>query len=221
MARKEPAFRIAREGRPFVVVPAVLAAVLAAAALATGMAVLGVLAGLAALAAGFCAFFFRDPRRIVPGDPDAIVSPADGRVMAVERRDGRWRIAIFLSIFDVHVNRSPEAGTVERVAYHKGRFLAAFRPEAARVNERNHVVLRTARGRVEVVQIAGLVARRIVCRLAPGASVGRGERFGLIRFGSCTELWLPDTAEPAVRPGQRVVGGQTVISRWGSGGADR
>ncbi len=215
---KEPAIGIAPEGRRFVLIPLGGAALVAFAAMSVGSRGLWAVAGLALAASAFCAFFFRDPRRIPPDDPSAIVAPADGRVMAVERRGDRWRISIFLSIFDVHVNRAPEAGSVARVAYRRGRFLAAFREEAATANERNHVLLDTPRGAVEVVQIAGLIARRIVCGVGPGDALARGQRFGLIRFGSCTELWLPSSVEPTVAVGDRVRGGETIVSRWPEAG---
>ncbi|GAB4222232.1 MAG: phosphatidylserine decarboxylase family protein [Acidobacteriota bacterium] len=212
--RPEPRITLAAEGRPFVLVPLGLAGLAAVAAPALGGPGPWLVAGAALLVASFCAFFFRDPRRSPPDDPDAIVSPADGRVMAVEQRAGRWRIAIFLSVLDVHVNRAPESGRVDDVAYHRGRFRAAFRADAAQVNERNHVRFDGPRGPFEVVQIAGLIARRIVCRVGPGDTLARGDRFGLIRFGSCTELWLPEHVTPAVAPGARVRGGETVVARW-------
>jgi len=201
-------FRIAREGWPFIGVPLALGLV----AIGLGWPFLAI--PLLALAA-FSTWFFRDPERPVPADPALVVAPADGKVVEVERLpDGRLRLAIFLSIFDVHVNRSPVAGRVVRVEHTPGRFLAAWKPETRDVNERNEVVLETERGPVRVLQVAGLVARRIVCRTTPGEPLGKGERFGMIRFGSRTELTLPPGARPAVRVGDTVRGGASVVARW-------
>ncbi len=204
--------RIAREGLPFVLVP------LAASALsfAAGWPVAGVVLALAATAS---AGFFRDPDRVAPDDAALVLAPADGRVTAVEETADGLHVAIFLSVFDVHVNRAPVAGTVTSSRHTRGRFLAAFRPEAADVNERHDVCLDTPRGDVRVAQIAGLIARRIVCRIAAGDRVARGERFGLIRFGSRTDVVLPAGAAPLVRPGDRVRGGETPVARWRDEGA--
>ncbi len=200
--------RFAREGWPFIGIPLGLG--IAAAALGWPFVAVPLL-----LLAGFSAWFFRDPDREVPADPALVVAPADGRVVELEHlQDGRLRLAIFLSILDVHVNRAPVAGRVVRVRHTPGRFLAAWRPETRDVNERNEVVLATDRGPVEVLQVAGLVARRIVCRVGPGTTVEKGERFGMIRFGSRTELILPPGARPLVGPGDTVRGGATVVARW-------
>ncbi len=199
--------RIAREGIPFVAVPAIIALALAVA----GWPLMAVAAALAAVA---CALFFRDPDRSVPGDPDIVVAPADGRVTSVIREGGCLRIAIFLSLFDVHVNRAPVAGRVTSARYTPGRFLAAFDDRAGDVNERQDVVLDTDRGAVEVAQIAGLLARRIVCRVGPGQRLQKGDRFGLIRFGSRTDVSLPEPAVPLVRVGDRVRGGGSAIARF-------
>jgi len=201
-------FRIAREGWPFIGVPLVLGVV----AIALGWPFVAV---PLLLLAAFSAWFFRDPERRVPPDPSVVVAPADGKVVEVERLPGgELRLAIFLSILDVHVNRSPVAGRVVRVEHTPGRFLAAWKPETRDVNERNEVVLETERGPVRVLQVAGLVARRIVCRAVPGDALGKGERFGMIRFGSRTELVLPPGASPAVRVGDGVRGGASVVARW-------
>jgi phosphatidylserine decarboxylase len=160
--------------------------------------------------AGFVAFFFRDPGRHVPQDPDVIVSPADGRIVRIERGD-RLEISIFLSLFDVHINRAPIAGTVTEVDYRAGRFLAAFKDEASRLNERNSVTIEGPRLTTKCVQIAGVVARRIVCWKEPGDLVEKGERIGLIRFGSRVDLSLPLDIELEVRKGDRVKGGASRI----------
>jgi len=172
---------------------------------------------LLALCAG-TAFFFRDPQRIPPTDAGVVVSPADGRVMevteeAVEGRAGR-RISIFLSIMNVHVNRSPMAGRVGKVEYRRGRFYNAMRSRASVDNEQNVIHLQTERGEIVFKQIAGAIARRVVCWKRPGDEVKLGERIGLIRFGSRMDVWLPQDAEIVARPGQHVAGGVSVLARW-------
>jgi phosphatidylserine decarboxylase len=164
------------------------------------------------------AFFFRDPERLPPAEPGAVVSPADGRIMEIADeafggRPGR-RISIFLSILDVHVNRSPMAGRFGEVEYRRGRFYNAMRSRASIENEQNIIHLQTERGEMIFKQIAGAIARRVVCWKAPGDSVGLGERIGLIRFGSRMDVWLPQEAEIMVRPGQHVAGGSSLLARW-------
>ncbi len=177
-----------------------------------------------ALAAVPVAAFFRDPERVPPEDPQAIVSGADGKVLAVERlTDDRFasagvsewlRISVFLSVFDVHINRSPVAGKVLEVIREDGGYAPAMN-ESAEHNVAAYTVLETSRGPVVVAQRTGLVARRIVNRTRPGMLLARGERYGLIRFGSRTDVYLPgDAAEPLVAPGEKVVGGESVIARW-------
>jgi phosphatidylserine decarboxylase len=176
-----------------------------------------------ALAAAPVAAFFRDPRREIPRDEDAVLAASDGKVLSVERlRDERFsdeellRIAVFLSVFDVHVNRSPVAGKVVDYFVEDGGYAAAMKP-AAEHNVAAYTVLETGRGKVVVAQRTGLVARRIVQRAPVGSLLARGERFGLIRFGSRTDVYLPaDRAIAQVAPGDRVVGGTTVIARWDS-----
>jgi phosphatidylserine decarboxylase len=199
---------IALEGWPFIL-PA-FALVLLCALLQWRAA-----AAAALVLALFVTWFFRDPARAIPADPETLVSPADGRVTAVEAlADGGARVSIFLSIFNVHVNRTPVAGKVVEVTRRPGLFLDARNPEASARNVQASVTVRTPRGDVRFVQITGLIARRIVCRLAPGAVVARGERYGLIRFGSRMDIFLPPAAEPAVRVGDSVRGGSDVIARW-------
>jgi len=204
--------RIAREGIPFVLATAAL--VLLAWILGSPLAALGLL-----LLAVFVAFFFRDPEREPPDDPDAVLAPGDGRIVAVEPEAGGSRVSIFLSIFDVHVNRSPIGGVVREVEHHPGRFRAAFRPDASEVNEHTRVVVTGERGTVTFKQIAGLVARRIVCRVRPGQTVQRGERIGLIRFGSRIDVLLPPGAGVTVTVGDRVRGGVSIVARLGGAGA--
>lgn len=166
----------------------------------------------------FVLYFFRDPDRTPPSDPDLIVSPADGRVMeVVEEALGKIagrRISIFLSIFDVHVNRAPVAGRITAIVYRKGRFYAAMRARASAENEQNEIHISTERGEVVFKQIAGWVARRIVCWKTVGDSVTRGERVGMIRFGSRVDIWVPDRVEILARPGQQVAGGSSILARW-------
>ena len=176
---------------------------------------------LPALAAAPVAAFFRDPERMIPADPAAIVAASDGRVLGVERvrddrlgRDEFLRIAVFLSVLDVHVNRSPVAGRVVDHFVVDGGYAAAMKPEAEH-NVAGYTVLETAHGTVAVAQRTGLIARRIVHRAPAGALLAKGERFGLIRFGSRTDVYLPAQAATAtVAPGDHVLGGETVIARW-------
>jgi phosphatidylserine decarboxylase len=171
----------------------------------------------------FCLFFFRDPERVAPGRPGAILAPADGRVVSVapgvppvELGLGmipRWRVSIFLSVLNVHVNRVPADGTVSRIAYRHGAFVSASLDKASESNERNAIALRLHDGsELAVVQIAGLIARRILCTLREGDAVRAGARFGIIRFGSRTDLYLPEGMTPLVAEGQTMVGGETVIA---------
>ncbi len=175
---------------------------------------------LGALAAGF-GFFFRDPERHVPSDLDAVVSPADGRVIVAgaaepSAPEGCWRqVSIFLSPLDVHINRSPVDGRTLRVDYRPGRFLPAYDVEAAAENDRNEIWIDRDGEPVVCRQIAGVLARRVVCRLAPGDSVHAGQRLGLMKFGSRFDVFLPERAEVLVAVGDRVRAGETVIARLG------
>ena len=157
--------------------------------------------------------FFRDPERIVPQTPGTVVAPADGRVVDIATDNTQTRrISIFLSLWDVHINRAPYGGTVRSVVYTPGQFLAAYRPEASRLNEANTVTIED-HGRTFVVkQIAGVPARRIVCRVRPGEVLEKGQRYGLIRFGSRTDLLLPAAAEVVVQVGDVVRGGETILA---------
>ena len=168
------------------------------------------------LLAAFYLWFFRDPERIIPQEPGLVVSPGDGLVtetIAINTPDGpRQRISIFLSVFNVHVNRSPISGTITRVNYQKGLYLNAMNPDSAERNEQNVVTVRGEGYDVTFKQIAGLIARRIVFNLAEGATVARGQRVGLIKFGSRVDVILPSTAELRVKVGQRVKGGASVLA---------
>ena len=199
---------VAAEGWPFIFPPAAAACILA------GMgwwAAAGVFAVLALVFLGF----FRDPERRPPDLSGAVLAPADGKVMEVAPADDAWvgpavRVSIFLSPLDVHINRAPVAGLVAGVEYAAGKFRAAYRPEASEVNARCTVTLE-GDARVTVRQIAGLLARRIVCRVQPGDKLEKGERYGLIRFGSRTDLFVPRLTEMRVRAGDRVRGGESIM----------
>jgi len=176
------------------------------------------LAGICIFLGVFVLYFFRDPQRVIPQDPAAVVSPADGRVVEIveetwEGKPGR-RICIFLAVWDVHVQRAPVAGTIRRVDYRPGKFFAAMRARASVENEQNVFTVSTPRGEIVFKQIAGWIARRVVSWKSPGDAVTRGERVGMIRFGSRVDVWLPLEAEITVRKGQHVAGGSDILARW-------
>lgn len=212
MADRARGWPIAREGVPFLAA----AAVPAVAAWALGWTVAGALFGAAAL---FTGWFFRNPSRRVPDGPNLIVSPGDGRVLAVmEEEEPRFlkaravRVSIFLSPLNVHINRTPCEGLVKAISYSPGRFLVASRTEATLQNEQTAMLIETDAGcRILCVQVAGYVARRIVCWLSEGERVERGERYGLIRFGSRMDLYVPAGTQVRVKVGDRVTGGETII----------
>jgi phosphatidylserine decarboxylase len=168
----------------------------------------------------FVFYFFRDPERMFPADPSAIVSPADGRVVVIvdEMLDGKMghRISIFLAIWNVHVQRSPFEGRIADVVYRPGRFYGAFRGKASTDNEQNIIYIHTARGPLVFKQIAGAIARRVICWKREGEIVALGERVGLIRFGSRVDVWLPLDTEVAVKRGEMVKGGESILARWNS-----
>ena len=169
----------------------------------------------------FIFYFFRNPDRKIPMEPGVVVSPADGRVVVVkdEENAGRpgKRISVFLAIWNVHVNRSPATGTITRLEYKPGKFLAAWAEKASLENEQNVFTLSSEYGEIVFKQIAGWVARRVVSWKKTGDSVGRGELVGLVRFGSRVDLWLPESAEIAVKVGDNVKGGSSVIARMLAG----
>jgi phosphatidylserine decarboxylase len=185
---------------------------------------------LAVLATVWCAYFFRDPKRVTPVRDGIVVAPADGRVsqlanvvppqeLALGERP-LPRISIFMSVFDCHVNRSPVAGRIERIVYHAGKFLSADLDKASEDNERNAFVIATAAGqRFGVIQIAGLVARRIVPFVREGEAIAAGQRIGMIRFGSRVDVYLPEGARPLVAEGQTAIAGETVLADFQSAGA--
>ena len=203
--------KIDRAGYPFIagaLVPAALAAVARRPVVATSFAMLG----------GFLTYFFRDPDRQVPQAPDLVVSPADGKVMIAGPSDRRWappgdwnQVTIFLSPMDVHINRTPVPGRVTRIEYKPGKFLPAFN-ERSNDNELNEIWIDYGGRPVVVRQVVGILARRIVCRVSEGQELARGERIGLMKFGSRMDVFLPTQAEIAVSVGQHVVGGETVLA---------
>lgn len=208
-----PRIPVAREGWPFVV---------GAAALAAGLTLLGrrrlawPLWAFSAASLGF----FRDPEREIPAVARGVLAPADGRVTAVQEDEDPFvgpaiRVSIFLSPLDVHVNRAPIAGVVADSIYTPGRFVAAYDPDAGLVNERCAIRIQGDTARVTVVQIAGVVARRIVCRVGPGDRLAAGDRFGMIRFGSRTDCYMPRGTDVRVEPDDRVRGGVSVIGLLG------
>lgn len=176
----------------------------------------GLLASLPVLLALFFLWFFRDPSRSIPTAPGAVVSPADGKVTTaewIETPEGsRLHLSIFLNVFDVHVNRAPVEGTVMQVNHKPGQYLNAMRPDSNVLNEQTTLVLATADGTVQVKQIAGLLARRIVCNVKPGDRLERGQRYGLIKFGSRVDVLLPASASLLVKLGDRVKCGSTVLA---------
>ena len=198
-----------RDGIPYVVAPIVLG--VPPAFFGYWPISLGLLA-----VAGFMAFFFRDPRRTVPTEPGIVVAPADGRITIVKRADGQNTeslVSIFLSPLDVHVNRSPIGGEITEIAYQSGRFLMATNPQARLLNEQNTLTIRGSELTVRCTQIAGILARRIVCWKREGERVECGERFGMIRFGSRTDVVMPSSVEIVVEEGMHVRGGVTIIGR--------
>ena len=204
--------KIDRAGVPFI------AGALVPAAMLAGSRRYGWAAGFAVLGA-FFAYFFRDPERTIPGGEGLVVSPADGRVMIAGLSDGRWsppgewvQITIFLSPMDVHINRIPVAGHVTRIEYRPGKFLPAYKEDACE-NELNEIWLDHDGRTIVVRQVVGVLARRIVCRIAEGQTLARGERIGLMKFGSRMDVFLPTDADVLVKVGQQVVAGETVLAR--------
>lgn len=205
--------KIDRAGYPFIAAALAPAVGLAAArrhAAAAGFACLG----------GFFAFFFRDPDRVVPQPPGLVVSPADGRVMIAGPSDGRWsppgnwkQVTIFLSPLDVHINRAPVEGRITRVVYRPGKFLPAYK-EAANDNEMNEIWIEQNGRTIVVRQVVGILARRIVCRVREGHVLERGQRIGLMKFGSRMDVFLPTDAELRVAVGARVIAGETVLAEF-------
>jgi phosphatidylserine decarboxylase len=201
------------------------------AAFAVGSLVLGLiwepLFWLGMLLTAWCAYFFRDPQRVTPVDDRLVISPADGIVSAVgpatpPRELGlgaeeMLRISVFMNVFSVHINRAPVRGRIVRIEHRPGSFLNAELDKASTENERNGLVIESPHGQVGVVQIAGLIARRILCWVEPGSSISVGERFGLIRFGSRVDVYLPVNAKVRVAVGQTSIAGETVLADFDGG----
>jgi len=212
VAPTQRVFPIAREGYPFILGSFLVTVIVAALGLYT-------LAVFFLAVTSFVAFFFRDPERVVPEQQGALVSPADGKVIEVRlspvsdlAEEKILKISIFMSVFNVHVNRMPEGGKVTNVTYYPGKFFSANLDKASKDNERNAVSLEIGDGRqLTVVQVAGLIARRIVCRIQEGDHLGRGQRFGLICFGSRLEVYLPQETVPNVSVGDKVLAGSSVL----------
>jgi phosphatidylserine decarboxylase len=213
-----------RDGWKFVAIAGVVTLILFALAPFLGWVAFGV--------TGYVAYFFRDPARVTPMRDGLVVSPADGRISAIEKvrppaelglgDTERTRVSIFLSVFDVHINRSPVAGRVVKSVYVPGAFLNAALDKASEENERRSVVIAQTNGaEIAVVQIAGLIARRIVTFVKEGDTLGAGERFGLIRFGSRVDVYLPPGAHALAAVGQRAVGGETILADLKSQEAER
>ena len=179
----------------------------------------------------WCALFFRDPVRVTPVREGIVVAPADGRISMITRvlppaelglgDRPLQRISIFMSVFNCHVNRSPVTGRIDRIAYRPGKFINAELDKASEDNERNSLVISTANGRIGVTQIAGLVARRIVSFVREGQTIGAGERFGLIRFGSRLDVYLPEGTSPLVAEGQTAIAGETILADFRLGDPGR
>jgi phosphatidylserine decarboxylase len=203
---------VVKEGFPFLILSAFLTCLL-------GVIGWKILAFLGVLLTLFIAFFFRNPRRKIPSLQNAILSPADGRIVHLGEceenrylRERAMKVSIFMSLFDVHINRAPVSAKVLERSYNPGRFLVASADKASLLNEQNALVLETEdRLKILLVQIAGFVARRIVCYAKAGDLIRKGEIFGLIRFGSRIDLYLPPGVKPAVRLGQHVKGGESII----------
>jgi phosphatidylserine decarboxylase len=196
-----------KEGFPFVVVPF---------AIAVALSFLGwwLIAGLFAFVTAFMMYFFRDPHRVTPDGDGLIISAADGRVTRIDKADDHTTVSVFLSPLDVHINRSPITGKIAQIAYIKGFKKPATSDSASLVNERNSLVIDGPNITVTCTQIAGILARRIVCWPAEGDNLERGQRFGLIKFGSRTDIRMPPDCVVAVNIGDRVKGGETIIAKY-------
>lgn len=210
----------AREGYPFIAFSTVLTLLLVSSAWKLCSAVLAIPAAIAFILTAFILYFFRNPERTPPADDHAVIAPADGTVIVVEQVSETplgceaLKISIFMSVFNVHVNRTPFSGKVVDLFYHRGKFFDARDGRASCENERNGIVIETDGGaRLAFVQIAGLIARRIVSYPGMGDILIRGDRYGLIRFGSRVDVYLPTTVTPLVHLGDTTVAGETILGR--------
>src|SRR3989339_694674 len=191
----------AKEGIPFIFIPLALGVLFLI--LGHGWTIPG---GIALILGLFCAFFFRDPARTIPPEEKAILSPCDGTVMYVGEEDGKKVIRTFLSIFNVHIQRASVQGVVKKVEYRPGKFLPAMNAKAHIENEQNSITVETPSGDYEIVQIAGIIARRIACRVRAGDRLQKGQQVGLIRFGSQVDLYLPSAVTVKVKAGDKITG---------------
>ena len=211
----QTAFPVAKAGYPFIFASAFATAVFA-------LLGVGFLAVLGLFTTGFICYFFRDPDRLIPTGEGIVVSPADGKVIKVEPVDQTpyfegacIRISVFMSVFNVHVNRVPHEGTIRKVTYHPGKFFSANLDKASTDNEHNALLLESPAGKqVGFVQIAGLVARRIICVVKPGDVLKRGHRFGMICFGSRLDIYLPPETDVRVAVGDKVQAGSSILGKW-------
>ena len=197
---------IAKEGIPFILGPSVMAVIF-------GVFQMWPATLIFALIAAFMLYFFRDPRRIIPSGEGLIVSAADGRVTRIEESCDSKLVSVFLSPLDVHINRSPISGSIGNITYTKGKKMPATKNEASLLNERNSLVIEGRDVTVTCTQIAGILARRIVCWPKSGDNLERGQKFGLIKFSSRTDVLMPGNVELAVKIGDRVRGGETIIAK--------
>jgi phosphatidylserine decarboxylase len=201
-----PVFLMVKEGFPFVIVPAIIALIF-------GSLQIWIVAVIFVAITLFMVYFFRDPHRDIPEDENVIVSAADGRVTRVEENGDRKLVSVFLSPLDVHINRAPITGKITKVDYIPGKKIPATSDEASLVNERNAITIQGEKMTVVCTQIAGILARRIVCWNKEGDELKIGQKYGLIKFGSRTDLLMPREVEIKVSVGDRVTGGETIIAR--------
>jgi phosphatidylserine decarboxylase len=202
-----------KESVPFIFIPLGLAAIFAVLAVVFAFYQLWFAAAAFVFLAGFMAFFFRDPQRVIPTDADIVVSAADGRVTRVEDRETGKFVSVFLSPLDVHINRAPIAGRVVKVEMFQGKKSPATSNKASETNERNAITIEGEKMTVVCTQIVGILARRIVCWKKPGDTLEIGEKYGLIKFGSRTDLLMPKAVEIFVKVGDKVKGGETIIGK--------
>jgi len=203
---------VAPEGKSFIIAVAFVTLISASLAWGIGIAVFRLISLVLIVFLGFCFIFFRDPSRTIPVGDKIVLAPADGKVVDISQSEnGEKKVSIFLSVFDVHRNRTPVDGLVTRVNYSKGKFLAAFNPDASEINEHTDVEIQSPGGIVRVRQIAGILARRIICHLKEGQQVSVGESLGFIRFGSRTDLVVPPGTSINVKIGDRVKSGSSII----------
>ncbi len=212
---------ITKDGYGIIFTTGVIGIVFVALSLLTNSILLWIISGLVAVLFVFHFFFFRDPDRLVPDKEGLIISPADGKVIKIDEIEESLyfnkkvqRVSIFMSVFDVHINRVPISGVVEKVLYRKGKYLPAFEDSAALENEQNLIAIRSKSGPLAFTQVAGIIARRIVSRLKEGDQVTVGQRFGMIKYSSRVDLFLPESVKVLVQLGQKVKGGSTIIGEF-------